>query len=431
MIKCKRLKHLIVIWLEENNVEARAIWEIDNTPVWGNLGNNMNITQDKLSAFTNPPITNLRKNYDNGEVEMEPTILHSLSISFNYLNNGNVSLSVDYDDGVIEDDFRGTGNMLIPQNEHITLSKSKVLKIDRTETPNTKVAQNGSFYIPSKLIVSNESKLTLKYNSKIILEDDSSLIFNSGSEINFEALSSIEIKSGSLLCIDSDVSIDNANNLPKIILDGGFYEGPEELLINNSVNNDLNGLPNLNTTQLICNQTNGYLHMVNEVILPHSNCNTINLDQDNLKITSSNMITLNGNINIMNNSNFEAYITGINVGDCNQTVNFVGSFICSDSETTSNYSIKNQNYNKEDQTEENRFKIYPNPLNNSKVLKISSLKKPSNISINIYDIVGRNKNIKYTTNTGTNVIELDLTKFNKGIYLLKIKTNNKQFFKKK
>lgn len=416
-----------------SGVEAYRIWEVDDNAVWGNLGSDMNITQQKISAFTNPPITNLRKSkdvniFDNQLVDMQPTILHSLSISFDYLSNDDISVNVDYNDGVIEDDFRATGNMFIPSNEHIKIANSKLLHIDKTGTANRKYALDDTFFEPSRLIIADQAKLTLKSDSKIILENDSSMIFKSGSELELEANTKIIVKSGSLLCIDPVAIVDNSTDgLPKIIVEGGFYDGPQELLDNPT--NSFTGFPNIFDPNELCNNTNtsAYFHDTNNISIPPS-CGNLTLNfGDVLKITSSSMITINGDVVIENGGNFEAYITDIDVGDCNQIFDLNG-LLCE----TSNLNSIPSGYSKKinEKSIISDIILYPNPLGKNQYLNISFPKSTTDIyNVKFFDIHGRILKAKIIERNSKNV-SINLSNLNKGIYILKATSSKNKFVKK-
>jgi len=413
-----------------NGVESYRIWEVDNTAVWGNVGSDMNITQNKLSAFTNPPITNLRRCFhgDNQLISMQPTVLHSLSISFKYEKDGNISVKVDYDDGVIEENFRATGNILLPNGEHISLDNSVELNIDKTATANRKFdLDDGTFFEPTRFVVEADGKFTLKHNSTIILENESTLSFKDNSILEFESNSKIIVKSGSYLCIDAGANIINTDQLPKVIVDGGFYDGPLNLI--ETYVTSFAGFPTTAEVNVLCTSTDDeYLHDTIEVSLPPSSCGNLIVNSgDNLKITSSSMITFENSILIDSGSNFESYIVDINVGDCNPNFNLNG-LTC---ETSAVNSIPIGSFNKNEEfTRINDISVYPSPNGISEVLNISFLGNSTEVyDIKLFDLNGREV-LNTTREPNSRDLKLDISNLSKGVYIIRATSSSNQFVKK-
>lgn len=407
-----------------SNLEAKSIIEIDNEVVWGPLGNEMNLTNNKISAFTNPPIANLKRNSGENESSMEPTLFHGLSISFNYLSNGEIDLIIDYNDGIIENDFRATGNILIPEDEYITIDNSINLTINNTKTPNTRYADdNYSFNLPSLVIAENYSSFSLNSYSTLKLEENSTMIFDEYSNLTFSPNSKIIISSGSLLCIKENVSILNEDNLPKIIINDGFYQGPEDLVINNS--NEY-GLPTIFNVEDFCNSSNGYLHDDNDVILPNLNsCSQINTEAlDSFKVTSATNIILDGVIDIKEGSFFDAYITKLPLNDCESEFYIRNSFYENTPINIPRNSLMKRKFNEKGIVDE--VIIHPNPVNKGILnLEINKVFLADEIKYSIHSITGHLldtsiiKNKSYSKNL---IINVDYLK--KGIYLIKIESNN-------
>ncbi|MGO2356810.1 MAG: hypothetical protein ACTH6S_00735 [Mesonia sp.] len=210
-----------------NYIDGHNIIEVDGKPVWGNLGSNLIIPNKKISAFTNPPLTNFQK-FDWHKDTMAPIILHSLSIRANKKNNGNYEISINYKDGKIEDDFRMTGNIVLPAGEKITLNKDRTLTLDKSKTYNSAKSINGSFIKNTSLIVENSGTFQCIKNSTIILDEKSSLIFKKGSCLTIEKGVEIIVKNGATLKIEEGV-FSNIDKRAKISIIGGFIDIPKSI----------------------------------------------------------------------------------------------------------------------------------------------------------------------------------------------------------
>lgn len=415
-----------------SNIEAYRMWKVDGNQVWGNLGGNMNITQQKLSAFSNPPITNIRRSNhgQNNIISMQPTILHSLSIRLEYHANGDVSAIVDYEDGVIHDDFRATGNMLIPDSEQIILDDFKLLHIDKTGSANRKHELNdGTFFEPTRLVVDSGGKLSLNKNSKVLLENESTLIFKTGSVLDLKPNSKILVKSGSYLCIDAGANIVNPDQMPKVIVNGGFYDGPLNL-VDTSVTS-FAGFPTTADVNVLCTSTDDeYLHNTIEVNLPSSSCGNLIVNSgDNLKITSSTMVTFENSVLIESGSNFEAHIVDINVGDCNPAFDL--SLLACSTSLNSRNPIPFGSFNKnKDFNRINDISVHPNPTGKSAVLNISFFGNSTEVyDIKLFDLNGRLL-LDTTREPDSRDLQLDISDLTKGVYIIRAMSLKDQFVKK-
>lgn len=205
--------------------EGDRIVELDEQPVWGFLGNNITLPEKKLSAFTNPPLRNFMQfNKSPSVMKMTPMLLHSLSITSNSTSGGFMQVTVDYNDGHIEDDFRMTGNMFLPTNENITLNESKDLEINKSGSPNIHLQQpDGSFVTPSVFVSDTGSTFHLDDRSRVFLRDESTMIIKDGASLNMDFKSKILIKSGSVLCIKEGANV-NLDPEARIVVNGGTLE---------------------------------------------------------------------------------------------------------------------------------------------------------------------------------------------------------------
>ncbi|SHJ10042.1 hypothetical protein SAMN04488096_10869 [Mesonia phycicola] len=208
-----------------NYIDGRNIIEVNGKPVWGYAAPNLPLPNKKLSAFSNPPLTNFQK-FDWKKDTMAPVILHSLSIQPNKMDDGNYELVVNYEDGKIEDDFRMTGNIILPAGETITLTKKKVLTINKSKTFNSAKSVNGSFIKNTVLLVESGGTFQFLEKSTIILDENSSLIFKKGSHLIIEKGVKIIVKNGATLKIEEGVSL-TIDKSSKISIQDGFIDIPK------------------------------------------------------------------------------------------------------------------------------------------------------------------------------------------------------------
>ncbi|OFX31465.1 MAG: hypothetical protein A2X08_17025 [Bacteroidetes bacterium GWA2_32_17] len=77
---------------------------------------------------------------------------------------------------------------------------------------------------------------------------------------------------------------------------------------------------------------------------------------------------------------------------------------------------------------DSQISVYPNPTSDKINIELKDF-VPSSFNCNLYDLTGRKIKIE-TFNTNTNFYEIDVSKFNNGIYLLEINVNNQRTVKK-
>lgn len=210
-----------------NYIDGYNIIEVDGRPVWGYVGPNLTLPNKKLSAFSNPPLTNFQK-FDWRRDKMAPVILHSLSIHPKKMNNGIYQISINYEDGKIGNDFRMTGNIVLPAGVKIILEKKKKLTINKSKTYNSSKSINGSFIKNTNFLVENEGTFQFNKKSTIILNENSSLIFKKGSHLILEKGVKIIVKNGATLKIEEGVLFDIDKKVEISIFDG-FIDIPDSI----------------------------------------------------------------------------------------------------------------------------------------------------------------------------------------------------------
>lgn len=182
-------------------IDGKVIFEIDGLPGFPFYMFNTPIQQSKISAFTNPALTNFQKMDWKGN-QLAPVVLHSLSISQQSLANGKLKLTINYEDGQIENDFRMAGPIVLPAGEIITLAKNTQLLLNKSKTINRVEEVEGSFIENSYLKVQGE--FILDENSTFIIDEESEVSFEANSKLVLKKGAKIRVKNNAKLNIDAD-----------------------------------------------------------------------------------------------------------------------------------------------------------------------------------------------------------------------------------
>ncbi|GGE35407.1 hypothetical protein [Psychroflexus planctonicus] len=206
--------------------DTQGIFEIDGKKGFPFYMFNTPIQLTKISAFTNPAITNFQE-MDWKNNELAPVILHSLSVEQQKLPNGNLQLKIDYQDGIIENDFRMAGPIVLPKGEVVQLAKNKELTLNKSKTINRVREENGSFIANSYLqiegelilnensvfIIDEKSKVSFETNSKLTLKKGAKIMLLNEAKLIFDEATQLDIHSSAIIRVDN--SIMEAAHFPK------------------------------------------------------------------------------------------------------------------------------------------------------------------------------------------------------------------------
>lgn len=185
-------------------IDGHNVYEIEQEMVRGHYLPNAPITQRKISAFTNPPIVNFQP-MDWKNNQLAPVILHSLSIEFSKNQEDNLIVKVNYEDGVIEEDFRMTGPVVLPSGQLISIQQNTTLLLNKSQTLNRTKAVEGDFIENTSFKVEADGKLQLNENSTWKIEQDSKVYFDAGSQLQMKANSQIELDASSSIEWEDEV----------------------------------------------------------------------------------------------------------------------------------------------------------------------------------------------------------------------------------
>lgn len=210
-------------------IDGHNVYEINQEVVRGHYLPNAPIKKSKISAFTNPPITNFQAmNWEKNQ--LAPVILHSLSIEFSKDKNNDLVLSVNYKDGIIEDDFRMTGPIILPAGEVIQLKKNNTLQMNKSKTVNRFRAVDGDLIEPTNFTVEAEGKLILNENSTWLIQENTSVNLTDGSFFEMHENAKIIVENAKLIVGEVQLSI---HPTAKVIIDQVAFSAEEFFRIKN------------------------------------------------------------------------------------------------------------------------------------------------------------------------------------------------------
>jgi len=239
------IRHLPTVNGGGNGNEIGSIREVDGNPVFGRNAIDVAIPDGKYSAFTNPPISNFiefndfepnnpfEPFEDDGLEALSPTILHSLSFSSQRLGD-NIQITVNYDDGHIENDFRMTGSILLPPNERITLDPNRTLTIDRSGTNGRETLGSSNDFINETFFVAaSDSYFCASQNATIIIDQGATVVFETASGLTLDTNVQIIVRGGAQLCINTDLLV--LDSTAQIIIEDGFINSTSQIDLSQNI----------------------------------------------------------------------------------------------------------------------------------------------------------------------------------------------------
>lgn len=403
--------------------EGKFIAEISNNKVLGQNTNNRSLPDGKYSSFSNPPINNFQ--FFNPAQTLSPIVLHSLSFSSKTIGN-TVQITVDYDDGHIEEDFRMTGNILLPSNEDIYLDKEVILSINRSGTPNM---QNDllnvsdpvidQFISPTVFKANENSSFSIGKGGTIIIDEGSTVIFEENSQLNFEQGGKIIVRGGSLLCIKTD-DVNFANFTSRIVVEDGYLNVASGIDISSNITFADNNFafPTIAPVINYCGNTQSNLHLhssqetnVGDPVCPFDVF--IGVDKF-VKLTSQDHIDIGPGFEV-DGGYFDGHIQYIIPQDCDIEFYYGGDpepsgFWDGPSDGSIDKSIK----------EGMAVKVFPNPSRD--VFNVSIENERGSFSYSIRDFKGLEVDAR---NVGNNSFNFDLSSQPRGIYFLTVQLGDK------
>ena len=213
--------------------EFANIRAVDGEAVFGRNAADVALADGKYSAFTNPSISNFiefndfepnnpfEPFEDDGIEALSPTILHSLSFTSQRLGD-DIQITVDYDDGHIEQDFRMTGNILLPASERITLDEGFTLTINQSLNNGRETVSplTNSFVTSSVFKAASGSYLCISEGATLLLDEETTALFEPQSGLTIERNAQLIIRNGAQLCLNTDLL--TLDPTAQIIVEDGF-----------------------------------------------------------------------------------------------------------------------------------------------------------------------------------------------------------------
>ncbi|GGG27287.1 hypothetical protein GCM10011344_30100 [Dokdonia pacifica] len=397
---------------DKRNEHGQVI-NIDNQNVFSRKLLNSQLPDRKYSVFTNPPITNFIQYSDTQDV-LSPVILHSLSFISQTIGN-QVSITVNYDDGHIEDDFRMTGNIFLPSNEDIVLDTNVTLTVNRSGTNNKRNKDtNGTYINETVFIAAANASFESSNDSTVILDEASTTIFEEDSELIMGSDARIIIRGGALLCIKTtDVTLDPT---ARIIVEDGFLNISSGIDISANVEGSIFPFPTIANNITFCNSSiTGpiHLHSIYQTNTGNVFCgNDVTVDvSDDVRLTSEQLIVIEPGFEAVPGSFFEAEIRTEIPQDCD-----IEFFFGVDGEPGVNgFKGRNQTFNNLQNGKSLAISVYPNPSKDIFNVEIMDAKGPFTYQL---------KNLSGVTlledQTSTTNFRIDAKHLKKGVYVLMV-----------
>jgi len=225
--------------------EMGGIRAVNGNSIFGRSATDIALLDGKYSAFTNPPIANFiefndfepnnpfEPFEDDGIEALSPTILHSLSFTSQRLGD-DIQITVNYNDGHIESDFRMTGNILLPPNERITLDPNRTLIIDRSGTNGREtLGPSNDFINETAFIAASDSYFCASQNATIIIDQGATVVFEAGSGLTLDTNAQIIVRDGAQLCINTDILV--LDSTAQIIIEDGFINSTSQVDLSQNI----------------------------------------------------------------------------------------------------------------------------------------------------------------------------------------------------
>ncbi|MCH9659950.1 MAG: T9SS type A sorting domain-containing protein, partial [Bacteroidetes bacterium] len=422
---------------EENNIhygydpngdrnEGDEIRGVDGKKVFGNAFFNAVLPERKLSAFTNPPLSNFQEINDVPTLPnvplpsvdkntLSPIILHSLSITPTINVNGSIDVMVNYFDGVIEDDFRMTGKVYLPNNEDIKLKEGKELLLNRSLSPNRIRADiNGSFSDPTVFITADGGQLTLLDDSTLILDETSTMIYEEGSTLQMDSNTDLYIRNGALLCIKEGATV-LLDPSARIYVQDGFLNVHPSIDISDNVlfAEDVPQNPQIVSTLQYCTVNSPeYIHSIDGTTVTNCISPVVSISPTEfVKLTSEEFVEINTIFEVQEGGFFEAEILFL-ADNCDEEF-FFGDLV--DPPTFGRNTSQNKN---RESTIENPFNVFvmPNPSTGS--FQVSVDRELQSLQYELFDFSG-NLLVKDALQN-SDPFTISNQNLAKGIYILRV-----------
>lgn len=169
---------------------------------------------DELSLSGKMPVVNY-PTYDNRRQKLQPFLINGLNIKVkNKDEEGNYTISVDYDDWEIRNDTRWCGNIelssKVPNPERTLSIMSKAsLTLDQGGTPDrsTKHSVSGTFTNPTHMLVDSKRILRITKKGTLIVDNNSTLELKDGGFFILEPGGKLIVRNGGKVIVTSSANM--------------------------------------------------------------------------------------------------------------------------------------------------------------------------------------------------------------------------------
>ncbi len=166
------------------------------------------VSGDVLSLCSNPPLTNNPKyNFDLNQ--LEPVYINGLKIEILKEVNGKYTLSIFFDNNLVTNDLRLSGNLVLKNIENteidFSVSEKITLLVNKSNTINTFKYNNNTFINETQWVI-DSAHVALKKSSKLFIQDSSSVLFKTNSTLSLQE-STIIAEEKALLVFQKDSEI--------------------------------------------------------------------------------------------------------------------------------------------------------------------------------------------------------------------------------
>ena len=188
---------------------------------------------DKISIGKNPAIKNIQ-NYNETTERTDPINLNNISIEVISIDpvSGNAEISIQFNDHIINDDCRWTGNLELKNDQdlainnpmRISMTNESTMFLDQSLTAmkrHSVVHEDGTYRytFPTYLSLDSGTETVIEDGSEIRVRQGSTIILRNGSNLKIEGAGKLIIEEGSYICVENGAIINLQDLESQIIIE--------------------------------------------------------------------------------------------------------------------------------------------------------------------------------------------------------------------